>query len=150
MVVLGSKYGVDPNFFAQVLDFGPSQGSFAAPSLPAATWNVLRIPVMTVLSRSPATKATTPGGGITGLRASGAVQMKKYHRRLTRYYDADKAADPIPVGSRYVRNYHVLDETHSAIEQSIHIYVQPASDGIGWVGSYIRPWCLGLFGGWPL
>ncbi|RMZ91071.1 hypothetical protein DV736_g1709, partial [Chaetothyriales sp. CBS 134916] len=108
IALIGSKYRVDPEFFSQALDFrspGDKTNNFATPTLPGMSWNVIRLPLMTVGSRDP----------------------------MKRDINKDEINDiRTDFGNSYVRNYHVFDETNFALEQSITICLQPASASVGW------------------
>ncbi|KAL2200743.1 hypothetical protein P885DRAFT_28516, partial [Corynascus similis CBS 632.67] len=122
---LGSRYRVDPEFFCRHLDFfdvSAHHSCFNTPSLLNTTNNIIQVHVSTIL--------TDVGYSTTNLyddsvshRGLIREQMSKYKRSL------QKAAS---CGDSIVRDYSILSDRYSVIEQRISICV--AENGDGWVG----------------
>jgi len=119
--LVGSKFQVDPEFFCEFLKFENASdrtNNFSIPKFAAASWNVMKIPLMTIGSYD-ALNTSIGKNEMKGIRQECAKQMERYRCEINRN-------DSPRVGNSVVRNYHVFDSTHFAVEQAIWICLQPA------------------------
>ncbi|KAK4443192.1 hypothetical protein QBC34DRAFT_213421 [Podospora aff. communis PSN243] len=126
---LGSRYRVDPEYFYRHLDFFDSDllfqshGScFNRPSLLSTSNNIIHIPVMTILTET----GVYPGWEVyanSTHRRSWLVKQVSLYRRTFR--------SSARCGDSTVREYSVLSNRHSVMEQRISVCI--TDDGPGWV-----------------
>lgn len=134
---MATKYSIDPELFRRFIEFRSLDDrtiNYSTPMLPSAAANIIQIPVITIGSRE-IIRTQLSQSDINEIRDAAAEKMKQYRLRL-------ELGSGIPVASSVVRDYHLLDETHFAIEQRISIAVSEASKKTnrGWVGTYyLRP-----------
>jgi hypothetical protein len=116
--LIGSRYLVDPEFFARHLDFlSPmtSASSFTVPALPSSSWNMMQLQVTTIGSRDCERRAYKQEE-IDAMRHSKKTEMASYDQELS-------AGNGIRVGNAMVCHCSTLDETHFAIEQQISVCI---------------------------
>lgn len=117
--LLGCKYHVDPEFFRRHFDFrSPTDGSnnFSTPSLPSASWHLIKLPMMTVGCRNMLAKKYRQSD-IRHLRMEDTRDMENYLHKLNR-------GSEINTGDAVIRQFWTIDETHFAIEQRVSICIQ--------------------------
>ncbi|KPI37180.1 uncharacterized protein AB675_1582 [Cyphellophora attinorum] len=145
---IGAKYKLDPEFFRRHLDFlDPHQVSsaFSEPSLPSETWHLLQLPVYTLGLKHIAGRRERPDDHATR-RSKAQHALIAHHRQLRIPSGTDDR-----LGKSIVRNYHVLDDSHFAIEQRISICLQESRSSyvlFVWLDSTLKwdspmeePWC---------
>lgn len=117
--LIGAKYRVDPEFFMRFLHFIPHQEAainYSLPPVPAATWNILELPIITIGERK-----VLPGMvdqiEINNMR-------KEARQKLQRHHDLLRAHENISVASSVVRNVSIIDHSCFALEQCIWVCLQ--------------------------
>lgn len=120
---IGSKYKVDPDFFARHLDFLIPETSqkFPNPALPSSLSHLVQLSVTTTGSRDQASRSYRQED-IDEIRVNDATDMARYLRDMS-------AGLRFRTGNAIVRQYATLDESHFAIEQRITIYVHTRTQG---------------------
>ncbi|PGH34680.1 hypothetical protein GX50_02468 [[Emmonsia] crescens] len=120
---IGAKYVVDPEFFCRHLDFRPpddNSNNFSIPALPSSSWHLIELPLLTIGTRDIPKGPTRPDI-IEDLRTKGSCALAEHHHRISRL-----SSSGMSVGDSLVRDFHVFDETHFAIEQRVSICMQEA------------------------
>ncbi|KAM0259423.1 hypothetical protein ACHAQJ_003317 [Trichoderma viride] len=123
---IGCRYLTDPEFFGRHLDFRSWQdknNNFSIPSLPAASWHLMELPITTIGSRESNLERMSPSAWIDKARRKGRIALEVHHDRLSRL------SSDIVVGESMIRDYYVFDEVHFAIDQRISICMQQVEDG---------------------
>ncbi|KAI0403725.1 hypothetical protein F4802DRAFT_284745 [Xylaria palmicola] len=121
---LGSRFRIDPEFFARHLDFlGPAtyRNSFSTPSLVTTDNNIIHAYVTTILTNDsvyPRAKS-----GFAARHRETRDLLSKYRRQFWRSAN---------YGDSVVREYTVLSPEYAVIEQRISICV--ATAGESWIG----------------
>ena len=128
IAALGSKYGIDPEFFCRHLDFFASsvhRKCFNLPSLASTNNNIIHVYVNTIISNRDSSLSDTDA---SNLRRAIPEQLSKYKRQLQ---------NSARYGDSLVREYSILDHEYSFIEQRISICI--TKNGDGWLGEYSTP-----------
>ncbi|KAF3070234.1 hypothetical protein CFAM422_006590 [Trichoderma lentiforme] len=117
--LIGAKYKVDSEFFMRFLHFKPAKGTtvnYSLPALPAATWNILELPIITIGERK-----VLPGfvhqADIDNMRKEARLKIQEHHDLLRGH--------EITVASSIVRDVAIIDHNSFALEQCIWICLQP-------------------------
>lgn len=123
---IGASYKVDPEFFQRHLDFRSNVGRldyFCLPSLPSAQSTIFQLRYLTLgaIDRPPGPATQEE---INALRSSSTQKMEEYWRNVHLGFDRDTG-----LGDSLVRDCHVYDETHFAIEQQISIALNRLGTG---------------------
>lgn len=137
--LIGSKYHVDPEFFARHMDFRTTwdkSNNFSFPSLPSSSWHLIDLPVITIGYRDVATKQYEQDE-IHAMRKSEEIAMENYCHQLC-------TGAGLKCGNSIVRKYYSLDETHFVIEQRISICLQEL--GTSWVGKLTKFQYINFYG----
>ncbi|KAJ4308104.1 hypothetical protein N0V84_012299, partial [Fusarium piperis] len=119
---IGARYVVDPEFFCRHLDFGPANdnaNNFSIPALPSSSGHLIELPIITIGKRTASTDALR-ADKIDELRSQGANALAAHHHQISKL-----ASSKMKLGDSMVRDFHILDEIHYAIEQRISICMQP-------------------------
>jgi len=118
--VIGARYRIDPEFFMRFLNFKPPRDTainYSLPALPAATWNIFELPVITIGERR-----VLPGlvdqAEIDNMRREARSKLQEHHDLLRGY-------NKITVASSVVRDVAIIDHSCFALEQCIWICLQP-------------------------
>lgn len=134
---LGSRYRVDPEFFYRHLDFldaSPHGSCFNTPSLLNTTNNIIHIPVNTILTDAMAYSTANLHDNSVGYRNLIRDQLSKYKKGIQKLASC---------GDSIVREYSILSNRYSVIEQRISVCVMEDGDE-GWIGTpsfqIPRPW----------
>lgn len=128
--VVGAKYKIDPELLARFLDFRATEKlteSFALPPLPASSWNILELPIVTI-GRTSVLKDLMLTRDITAMRAEAKRLLHLHLNNLASQSHSSKLCSSV------IRNITVFDQSHFAIEQRIWICLQPKQG--------INPWVL--------
>jgi hypothetical protein len=115
IATLGATLKVDPSFFRKHMELPSSfkrQPTFAFPSLPSASDNVIRLRFISIGSRS--SKKELGQKEVDKLREKAQEEMEDYYVDL----GSKKRTNP---GDPIVRAYHVHDNRHFSIEQDVSI-----------------------------
>lgn len=123
---IGARHVVDPEFWARHLDVRPaddSSNNFSVPALPSTSWHLMELPVITIGTRRTQ-KGETDLARIANLRAQAANALKEHHHQVSKL-----ASSGMSVGDSIIRDFHVFDETHVAVEQKISICMQTNDEG---------------------
>ncbi|KAB5554580.1 hypothetical protein GE09DRAFT_1058890 [Coniochaeta sp. 2T2.1] len=126
--VVGAKYKIDPELLARFLDIQVTEKfteSFALPPLPAASWNILEQPIITI-GRTGALKGLSPRS-VTAMRAEAKRLLRSHHTILTSQPHSPRLCSSV------IRNITVLDQSHFAVEQRVWICLQPKQGISPWV-----------------
>jgi hypothetical protein len=126
---LGSTYRIDPEFFCRHLDFFDSsvhRSCFNTPSLLNTTNNIIHIHVSTILTDVMAYSTGNLYDNSVRHRALVRDHMSRYKRSL------QKAAS---CGDSIIREYSILSNRYSIIEQRISICI--TENGDGWIGKLL-------------
>ncbi|KAK8915425.1 hypothetical protein VCV18_010973 [Metarhizium anisopliae] len=129
--VIGARYRIDSEFFMRFLHFKPARDTtpnHSLPALPAATWNILELPIVTIGERK-----VLPGlvdqSTINTMRKEAGLQFQVHHDLL-------RGNDGVAVASSVGRDTSMIDHSCFALEQCIWICLQPLlrkdSDGVRW------------------
>lgn len=123
---VGSKYKVDPDFFARHLDYliPTTSETFPSPALPSSLSHMVTLYVTTIGSRDRA-RRTFRQSEIDSIRISDKRKMAGYSRSLS-------AGSDFNAGNALVRYYSTLDESHFTIEQRITVNIHRRRNG--WTG----------------
>jgi hypothetical protein len=119
---IGARYVVDPEFFCRHLDFGPANdnaNNFSIPALPSSSGHLIELPIITIGKRTASTDALR-ADKIDELRSQGASALAAHHHQISKL-----ASSKMKLGDSMVRDFHIFDEIHYAIEQRISICMQP-------------------------
>ncbi|RKK89171.1 hypothetical protein BFJ68_g16776 [Fusarium oxysporum] len=119
---IGARYVVDPEFFCRHLDFAPANGnsnSFSIPALPSSSGHLIELPIITIGKRMASPDAPR-ADKINELRSQGSSALAAHHHQISKL-----AFSKMNLGDSMVRNFHIFDEIHFAIEQRISICMQP-------------------------
>lgn len=118
--LIGARYRIDPEFFMRFLHFKPAKDTtvnYSLPALPAATWNILELPIITIGERK-----VLPGlvdqAEINNMRREARSKLQEHHDLLGGH-------DEITVASSVVRDVAIIDHSCFALEQCIWICLQP-------------------------
>jgi hypothetical protein len=123
---IGARHVVDPEFWARHLDFRPADdnsNNFSVPPLPSTSWHLMALPVITIGTRRTQ-KGKTDLEKIANLRAQAANALKEHHHQVSKL-----ASSGMSLGDSMIRDFHVFDETHFAVEQKISVCMQTNDDG---------------------
>lgn len=129
---LGARYRVDPEFFRQHLELGSRTGAsrnISSNSLPSTWANIIRVPCVTIASRS--TSSAIP-------QLSNQSKLLKIRDETERLLDnhvekfIQGRETNLPHGRSVVRRFFVHNLQHFSLEQEISLYV--ATQSKGWVG----------------
>ncbi|KAE8150034.1 hypothetical protein BDV25DRAFT_140225 [Aspergillus avenaceus] len=118
---IGSKYRIDPEFFHRHLNFFASsvyRHCFSLPSLVSTTTNIIDVYVNTIICQGHVQSMSK--NHLVQHRANVPNQIAKYKRLLS------SRARP---GDSLVREYTILSEQISVIEQKISISINQAEGG---------------------
>ncbi|KAK9445103.1 Mg2+ transporter protein, CorA-like/Zinc transport protein ZntB [Metarhizium brunneum] len=129
--VIDARYRIDSEFFMRFLHFKPARDTtpnYSLPALPAETWNILELPIVTIGERK-----VLPGlvdqSTINTMRKEAGLQLQVHHDLL-------RGNDGVVVASSVVRDISIIDHSCFALEQCIWICLQPLlrkdSDGGRW------------------
>lgn len=124
---IGSKYRVDAEFIHRHLDFFASsvhRGCFSLPSLPSTSNNIIHINVNTIICDHHSPSILT--SDLLDRRREAAEHMVRYKRQLQ---------TSARCGDSLVREYGVLNDQFSVIEQRISVCM--CRNGDGWLGELI-------------
>ncbi len=127
---IGSTYRIDPEFFCRHLDFFDSsvhRTCFNMPSLLNTTNNIMHIHINTILTDAMPYSTANLYDNSVHHRASIQEQMSTYKRSLQ---------NSAGCGDSIVRDYSILSDRYSVIEQRISICV--AENGDGWTGKLVK------------
>lgn len=125
---IGAGHVVDPEFWARHLDFRPADdnsNNFSVPALPFTSWHLMELPVITIGTRRTQ-KGETNLENIAKLRVQAANALKEHHHQVSRL-----ASSGMSVGDSMIRDFHVFDEMHFAVEQKISIWMQTDDSDVG-------------------
>ncbi|ORX98667.1 hypothetical protein BCR34DRAFT_146416 [Clohesyomyces aquaticus] len=122
---IGARYRVDPEFFRQHLDITTRTtryGVIPSTSLASSSKNILRLPSVTLASRSSSSEIIQPHhqGIVSRIRDETARLMDAH---VDRYLQNREAC--LRSGTSIVRNLSVHNPQHFSLEQEISIYVAP-------------------------
>lgn len=124
--LIGSKYHVDPEFFARHLDFRSTadpSNTFSVPSPPSSSWHLISLQITTLGAQETAGRVYKQEE-INRTRTDAKVALKEYHRQMA-------VGANVNTGDAIVRHFSIFDEVHFAIEQRISICVREI--GHSWV-----------------
>lgn len=122
---IGAKYGLEPDFLANHLDFLNPSASEGLPivGLPTSLAHVIQLCITTIGSRD-CEKRNYKQDEIDSIRKQDKADMTLYSSKLSK--------GKFDVGNAIVRHYSTLDETFFALEQKVSIHIQ--NPGKSWVG----------------
>lgn len=130
---IGSRYRVDPEFIHRHLDFFASsvhRSCFSLPSLPTTSNNIIHININTIICSQHS--HSIPTDDLLNRRREAAEQMIRYKRQLQ---------TSARCGDSLVREYSVLNDQFSVIEQRISVSI--CRNGDGWLGKlFAKPYEL--------
>jgi hypothetical protein len=110
---IGSRYGVDPEFFRRHFDFrSPSQSksNLSTVTLPSSSWRMLELHITTLLTAEYTTRRDISSEQLRGVNNS---TMERYIMGLL--------VGDIATGDPIIRHFSTIDATHFAMEQRISI-----------------------------
>ena len=120
LAVIGGIYCVDPEFFQRHLDFWSSVGKvdyFSLPSLPSTSERMIELTYIS-LGRTEGSGRNPTNVELEATRRASLKSLNRYtHDLITNMEHATAVGDSV------IRGFHLLDETHFAIEQRISIYL---------------------------
>ena len=125
LAVIGSTFGLDPEFFQRHLDFRSTTGKvdyYPLPSLPSSSSNIIRVRLTTLGAWSHSLGKRYHQKELDALRRSCAQSMGNYKHEIRLNY-----SHRINTGDSIVRSFDVIDGMNFAIEQE-------ASACISWSG----------------
>jgi hypothetical protein len=115
--VVGSQYGIDPEFFRRHMEFKiPTEKFFDLPSLPSSNDNLLKLSITTIGLHTRTTSR----------KETGADDLRKH-------WEGVKSRDR--VGESIVRRFNWHFDRYFSIEQHLSICVVPQREG-GWTCKY--------------
>lgn len=135
---LGAAYHIDPEFYQRHLDFLATAGRanhYVLPSIPSASDSIIQLSYFTISNFSALKDMLDVQAKDTGsqtideLRRSAQQQMESYLTNVTQRIDSRDG-----IGDSIVRNFHVFDSLHFALEQRMTLTVTTAGDGDEWTG----------------
>lgn len=117
--LIGARHMVDPEFFVRFLHFKPAKDAAfnnSFPALPASTWNLLELPVITIGERK----------AFHGLADQVKIDNMRRETRskIQRHHDSLRGTSNVDVASSVVRGVAILDHSCFALEQRIWICLQ--------------------------
>ncbi|OBS20185.1 hypothetical protein FPOA_11907 [Fusarium poae] len=115
---IGARYFVDPEFFCRHLDFSPvndTASNFSIPALPSSSGHLIELPIITIGKRRDGTSTDN----INEMRSLGASALANHYHQVSKL-----GASGLKLGDSMIREYHVFDENHFAIEQRVSICMQ--------------------------
>ncbi|KAJ4251081.1 hypothetical protein NW762_011732 [Fusarium torreyae] len=118
---IGARYFVDPELFCRHLDFSPrhdNASNFSIPALPSSSGHLIELPIITIGKRTAPTDGSS-ADKINELRSLGANALAEHYHQVSKL-----GASKLKLGESMIRDYHVFDETHFAIEQRVSICMQ--------------------------
>ena len=118
--LIGARYKIDPEFFMRFLHFKSTKDTivnYSLPALPAATWNILELPIITIGERKILLGVVNQAE-IDNMRREARSKLQEYHDLL-------RGHDEIIVGSSVVRDVAIIDHSCFALEHCIWICLQP-------------------------
>ncbi|KAJ5634366.1 hypothetical protein N7528_002208 [Penicillium herquei] len=127
---LGSRYRIDPEFFCRHLDFFDISAHgqyFNMPSLLNSTNNIIHVSVSTILTNATAYSTTNSHEDFISNRQLMRHQMFRYKRSLQ---------NSASCGDSIVREYSILSDRYSIIEQRVSICL--AENGDSWTGKLLH------------
>lgn len=122
ITVIGSFCKIDPEYFRWNLRFLNDREYFSSPSLPSTFTNIIRLRFITIVCNEKIKDDDSDQATVDTLREQGRHGMKEY-RRVINY--------GLGTGDSVVRDYYVLDEKYSSIEQEMTISLNPV--GKTWI-----------------
>lgn len=134
---IGARYFVDPEFFCRHLDFRPPDddaNNFSMPPLPSSSWHLIELPIFTIGTCNKGFETEMDMMKLDALRKEGADALKDHHHRI-----AKLSSSGMSVGESMIRDFHVFDQKHFAVEQRISVCMQPNHDDKTFSG--IAPRC---------
>ncbi|KAH8660512.1 hypothetical protein BX600DRAFT_438725 [Xylariales sp. PMI_506] len=118
--IIGTKYKIDPEFFMRFLHFKFATNIFtnySLPALPAATWNILELPIITT-GRRKVVLGPLKQIEVDAMRREVKSNLQAHHDRL-------QENSELAVASSVVRDISIIDHIYFALEQRIWICLQP-------------------------
>lgn len=138
---LGAVYHIDPEFYQRHLDFLSTAGRenhFVLPSLPSASDSIVQLSYFTISKPSVLkdllaheAKSTGPQT-IDELRRTSRQDMDSHLMNLTQHITLESS-----IGDSIVRDFHVFDSLHFALEQRMTLTVTTSGDGENFTGNLI-------------
>lgn len=129
---------IDSEFFMRFLHFNAAKdamANYSLPALPATTWNMLELPVVSIGERK---HAFVDQAEIDDMRRQARTKLQKHHRRL-------RCHTAIPVASSVIRDVAILDQSSFALEQRIWICLQPqfvsSANNFLWTRAFMLVYC---------
>jgi hypothetical protein len=124
ITTVGSFCRIDPEFFRWHLRFFSYREYFSSPSLPSTFSNIIRLRFVTISCNEKIKEDQSDQATVDALRARGEHELKEYRHRVVN--------NGLRTGDSLVRDYYVLDEKYSSIEQEITISLNHV--GKTWMG----------------
>ncbi|KAH7116703.1 hypothetical protein B0J11DRAFT_592653 [Dendryphion nanum] len=124
--LIGSKYGIDPEFLLRHLDFfstSPHRHLYSNPSLISTTNNITQLCVTTIFREERSPGGNNTSDDMISSRKDQAEKLSAY-KRLLRVQACS--------GDSMVRQYYTLDQQYFIMEQWISITIVKSGDG--WLG----------------
>ncbi|KAI0396024.1 hypothetical protein F5Y17DRAFT_151626 [Xylariaceae sp. FL0594] len=146
---IGARYFVDPEFFCRHLDFRPPDddaSNFSIPPLPSSSWHLIELPIFTIGTRQKFYETDVDMTKLDPLRKEGVEALKDHHHHISKL-----SSSPMSIGESMIRDFHVFDQKHFAVEQRISVCMQPGDDGktftvLVWLDAGPEP---AVAGDWP-
>ncbi|KAF2727236.1 hypothetical protein EJ04DRAFT_506027 [Polyplosphaeria fusca] len=129
---IGAKYRVDPEFFRQHLDLGSrvdQSGNSPFTCLPSTCGNIVRLPSITVASRSSGSGLSRfhHHNKLSKIREETAKRLEDHIHNIRQGRESQ-----LPQGTSLVRDFAIHDYQHFSLDQEISVYV--AGNGKRWIG----------------
>lgn len=135
---LGAAYHIDPEFYQRHLDFLATAGRenhYVLPSIPSASDSIIQLSYFTISNSSVLNDMLDNKAKDTGwetvdeIRRTARQQMDSYITNMTQHINSRDG-----IGDSIVRNFHVFDSLHFAIEQRMTLTIATTGDGEEWTG----------------
>ena len=111
-----------------------SMVNYSLPALPAATWNILELPIITIGERK-VLSGLVDQAEIDNMRREARFKLQKHHDFL-------RGNDETTVASSVVRDIAIIDHSCFTLEQCVWICLQPLltkeTDGARWIRGYLQ------------
>lgn len=117
--LIGARFKIDPEFFVRFMHFKPAKdgiNNYTLPALPAASWNLLELPVISIGERR-AFHGLVNQAEVDVMRKEAKTRMHKHHEHLNGHTG-------VTAGSSVVREVAIFDHGCFALEQRIWICLQ--------------------------
>jgi hypothetical protein len=119
--LIGARYRVDPEFYRRHLDFMQPENQFDLPSLPSASKNIVKLPLVTI--------GVQKNLGSLSLDSLEQHRERAFHATQAYTKQMNTTAE---VGQPIVRSFLICDENHFTIEQELSICIESGKGG--WTG----------------